>query len=104
RSPRRKGFADGQAPAQMPQAAQRSSSTTAIRPRPPGCGAIAIAAYGQSSKQRSQPLQFAGSTFAAWGRGLRDNQGAAASATVRPVTTSQTMPGEPASTAGSGAR
>src|SRR3546814_15207044 len=57
------GVAEGHAPAQMPQPAQRFVATTAsfISGLAFGCGIKVIAAYGQSSTQRRQPLQLSGS-------------------------------------------
>ena len=69
----RKGVDDGHAPAQIPHPAHRSARTLAWN----GCGrpsvraTISTALYGQSTKQRRQPLQFASWTTAAARRGSR---------------------------------
>ena len=79
-SSRRNGVDEGQAPVQMPQPAQRFGSTCAWR----GCGrasvraTIVTASYGQSAKQRAQPLQLARFTRAAGARGTRVAQGRSA--------------------------
>src|SRR5689334_17964406 len=80
----RNGVDEGQAPAQMPQLAHSSASTTAIAER--ACtglvGAMLIAAYGQSATHRSHPLQFAASTCATGCAAERVHQGSVTSRMV----------------------
>src|SRR5512134_1020160 len=92
----RNGVDEGQAPAQMPQLAHSEPSTTAMRApsRLSGCGAIVTAAYGQSAKQRAQPLQFAGSTCATGaGRGC-GSSGHTSNSTVSAPENSHTAAGD----------
>ena len=68
----RNGVDDGHAPAQMPQPAHRAGSTTACRSAglPSVRGCIVTAAYGQSAKQRPQPLQLREVDDGGGGRGV----------------------------------
>src|SRR5512141_436743 len=91
----RKGDEDGQAPTQMPQPAHRSASTCASWRTPRiGCGTMVTAAYGQSSKQRPQPLQLTGSTTAIGTGAGCDVSGSANNASSVPANANQTNAGE----------
>ena len=98
----RNGVDDGQEPTQIPQLAHRSALTCAIcRPRRPlAWGTIVIAANGQSSKQRRQPLQLAGSTCATGAAAGCGRKGSPSSNSSAALSSSQTTPADVASVSG----
>src|SRR3546814_9997748 len=86
----------------MPQPAQRFVATTAscISGLAFGCGTKVVAAYGQSSTQRRQPLQLSGSTTAT-GSAVRERNGNSSNTSSTATINTSTSRGEVASARGS---
>ena len=96
-SSRRNGVEDGQAPVQMPHPAQSAGidlRLARVRARV-GARTITTASYGQSAKQRAQPLQLSRLTRAAGARGTRTAGGAASVSSGERATRAHSPPGEP---------
>ena len=98
----RNGVEEGHEPAQMPQLAHRSGSTWAISAPglPLACATMVIAEYGQSSKQRSQPLQCSGCTSATGSRRGAGRKGGSSNSAKATASSAQTNRADVASTRG----